>query len=136
MNKPKKQIITPQWLKIKKMYDEGTNGSSEWGTNFPIGGELHQLALGFAEDLALLTEHFGFNCVVEDIKMDLWKDRIWNLMKSAGLFREKWGFNDEDIDDEIEDDDDNWISPIKSGGDFEFQEPSDDELRSIENSFL
>ena len=33
----------------------------------------------------ILTQRFGYNCKIEDIKMDLWKERIWNLIENAGL---------------------------------------------------
>ena len=40
-----KEVITPRWLKIKEMYEAGTNGSKKYGTNFELGGELNVLSL-------------------------------------------------------------------------------------------
>jgi hypothetical protein len=87
MSDIKKMPITAKWLKIKKMYEENTNGKREFGENFEPGGELDTLALDFAEMLGDITYRFGFKCTVEDIKMDLWKERIWNLIQAAGLLR-------------------------------------------------
>lgn len=85
MSKVEKSIVTPQWLKIKAMYEAGTNGSSKYGTNFEIGGELDELSLEFVNMLGEITQKFGWNCIVEGVKMDLWKERIWSLIENAGL---------------------------------------------------
>ena len=37
MVKVQRDYVTPKWLKIKAMYEKGTNGSSEYVENFPIG---------------------------------------------------------------------------------------------------
>ena len=29
-----KEVITPRWLKIKEMYEAGTNGSKKYGSGF------------------------------------------------------------------------------------------------------
>jgi hypothetical protein len=81
--------VTAKWLKIKKMFEENTNGKREFGENFKPGGELDILALDFAEMLGDITYRFGFQCTVEDVKMDLWKERIWTVITSAGLLRTK-----------------------------------------------
>ena len=47
MAKIKKQFLTPKWLEIKTMYEEGTNGSDKYGTNFPVKGELNELSNDF-----------------------------------------------------------------------------------------
>jgi len=85
MSKVEKSIVTPQWLKIKAMYEAGTNGSSKYGTNFEIGGELDELSLEFVNMLGEITQKFGWDCIVEGVKMDLWKERIWALIENAGL---------------------------------------------------
>ena len=85
MSKVEKSIVTPQWLKIKAMYEAGTNGSSKYGTNFEIGGELDELSLEFVNMLGEITQKFGWNCIVEGVKMDLWKERIWAVIENAGL---------------------------------------------------
>ena len=86
--KIEKSIVTPKWVKIKEMYQAGTNGSDKYGTNFPIGGELDILALELVDLLGEITQDWGWGCVVEDIKMDLWKERVWSLIENAGLLPE------------------------------------------------
>ena len=83
-----KSIITPKWQKIKTMYEAGTNGSDAYGKNFPIGGELDTLSLELVDMLGEITQNQGWGCVVEDIKMDLWKERVWSLIENAGLLPE------------------------------------------------
>jgi len=86
--KVEKSYVAPKWLKIKEMYDNGTNGSDRYGTNFPIGGELDILTSEFIYDLGEMTQRNGYNFIVDDVKLDLWKDRIWCLVENAGLLRE------------------------------------------------
>jgi hypothetical protein len=88
MSKIEKSIVTPKWLQIKTMYEQGTNGSNKYGTNFEIGGELDTLALELVDMLGEITQHQGFDCIVEDVKMDLWKERVWSLIENAGLLPE------------------------------------------------
>ena len=83
-----KSIVTPKWQKIKAMYEAGTNGSDAYGKNFPIGGELDTLSLELVDMLGEITQNQGWGCVVEDIKMDLWKERVWSLIENAGLLPE------------------------------------------------
>ena len=99
-----KDVITPKWLKIKKMYKEGTNGSKKYGTNFKLGGELNVLALELIDMLGEITQKNGFDCIVEDIEMDLWKKRVWSLIENAGLLN-AIETDDEKEDEEYEDDD-------------------------------
>ena len=132
MAKVQKMIVTPKWVKIKEMYENGTNGSSKYGTNFPINGELDKLTLEFVEIIGKLTREFGFDCVIEDVKMDLWKERIWSLIENAGLLQEiAWKVDKEQ--DEIEDnynhfEEENW-------GDEDI-EPTDEELMDLETQTL
>lgn len=77
--------IAQEWLKIKSIYDTNTNGNSEYGKNFEIGGELDVMIGEFIDKLGKLTEHYGFRCIIDGVKLDLWKDRIWNLCENAGL---------------------------------------------------
>jgi len=88
MAKPIKTIVTPKWQKIKAMYEAGTNGSDKYGTNFEIEGELDLMCHEFIDMMGEITQDKGFDCVVEDIKMDLWKERIWSLVENAGLLPE------------------------------------------------
>ena len=86
--KAKKSFLTPKWVDIKEMYEKETNGSDQYGKNFKIGGELDLLATEFVDIIGELTRQFGWGCVIEDIKMDLWKERIWSLIENAGLLPE------------------------------------------------
>lgn len=88
MSKIEKSIVTPKWLQIKEMYEQGTNGSNKYGTNFELGGELDKLALELVDMLGEITQQQGFDCVVEGVKMDLWKERVWSLIENAGLLPE------------------------------------------------
>ena len=88
MAKVKKSFVTPKWVEIKEMYEKGTNGSDKYGTNFEIKGELDIISSEFVDILGELTRQFGWGCVIEDIKMDLWKERIWSLIENAGLLPE------------------------------------------------
>jgi hypothetical protein len=102
-----KDVITPKWLKIKKMYKEGTNGSKKYGTNFELGGELNVLALELIDMLGEITQKNGFDCIVEDIEMDLWKKRVWSLIENAGLLNAIE--TDDDEDDDEDDEEDDWF---------------------------
>ena len=118
MAKPIRTIVTPKWQKIKAMYEAGTNGSDKYGTNFEIEGELDMLCHEFIDMVGEITQDRGFDCVVEDIKMDLWKERIWSLVENAGLLPEiawrddkesdrleaedKWNSDDDEYEYDIE----------------------------------
>ena len=86
--KANKSFLTPKWVDIKEMYEKETNGSDQYGKNFKIGGELDLLATEFVDIIGELTRQFGWGCVIEDVKMDLWKERIWSLIENAGLLPE------------------------------------------------
>ena len=85
MAKIKKSFLTPKWLEVKLMYEQGTNGSDKYGTNFAIGGELDKLTREFVDIIREFTHEFGWDCVIEGVKMDLWKERIWSVIENAGL---------------------------------------------------
>ena len=105
MSEIQKEVITPRFLKIKKMYEEGTNGSTKYGTNFELGGELNVLALGLVDMLGEITMRYGWDCVIEGIEMDLWKKRVWSLIENAGLL-DAIEIKDEDSYDEYGEDGD------------------------------
>ena len=88
MAKIEKSFLTPKWLKIKKMYETGTNGSDKYGTNFEIEGELDMLCHEFIDTIGEFTHEFGWDCTIEGVKMDLWKERICSLVENAGLLPE------------------------------------------------
>lgn len=102
MSKIEKTIVTPKWLEIKEMYEQGTNGSSKYGTNFKIGGELDELTRDFLDMIADITEEFGFDYTVEGVHLNLWKERIWAVIENAGLLADiawKTDLEDEEIVD-------------------------------------
>lgn len=126
--KMQKSYITPKWLTIKGIYKANTNGSDKYGTNFPIGGELDDLSMEFVEMLGVLTQEFGWNHEVEDVPLDLWKERIWSLIENAGLLQDiAWKLDKED--DEIED------SFYKDEDEFEMEdrEPTFEELEKLKS---
>lgn len=107
-----KEVITPRWLKIKEMYEAGTNGSKKYGTNFELGGELNVLSLELVDMLGEITLRNGWDCVIEDIEMDLWKKRVWSLIENAGLL-DAIESKDEDEYDEFGEDGDygnSWVN--------------------------
>jgi hypothetical protein len=120
--------ITDQFNQIKSIYKAGTNGRTKYGENFPIGGELDILCQEFLLELAKLTVEGGYKQTIEGIKLDVWKDRVWNLYENAGLLE---GMDDngkvvvnskffkedeENIDEPI-----NWFKTEESGS-FEINE--------------
>ena len=85
MAKAKKSILTSDWLEIKEMYESNTNGSKEYGENFEVGGEFDELTRKFLDKVGELTNKLGFECVVDDVHMNLWKERIWSVIENGGL---------------------------------------------------
>jgi hypothetical protein len=102
------------------MYEANTNGSNKYGTNFPIEGELDQLSLAFIDKIGSLTTQLGYDCVIDGVKMDLWKERIWSLVENAGLLPEI-AWKDELAEEEAEIQD-NWYSSDDEF-DYELEEP-------------
>ena len=134
MAKIEKSFLTPKWLEVKLMYENGTNGSDKYGTNFDIGGELDKLTREFIDIIGEYTHQFGWDCVIEGVKMDLWKERIWSLVENAGLLPEI-AWKDElaaeaakaaKLEEEMYDDEDEF--------DVDDYEPSDEEILNIENA--
>ena len=130
MAKVKKSFVTPKWVEIKEMYEKGTNGSDKYGTNFPVDGELNELSNKFVDILGELTRQFGWECIIEEVHMNLWKERIWSLIENAGLLPEIAWRDDLAKDEEIaakklEEDEDTY--------DFNEYEPTDEELMENEN---
>lgn len=97
----KKTFLTPKWLYLKELYEKNTNGNREFGSNFELGGELDIKSSEFIDLLGELTQEFGFDCVLEGVRMDVWKERIWVLVESAGLLEEiAWKTDFEDGEEE------------------------------------
>lgn len=130
MAKINKSFLTPKWLKIKAMYEEGTNGSDKYGTNFEIEGELDMLCHDFIDTIGEFTHEFGWDCVIEGVKMDLWKERIWSLVENAGLLPEiAWK---DDLADELEKAEKESYN-YDDEFDVEEYEPSDEEILANQN---
>ena len=88
MPKAENISLTPQWMEIKQMFEANTNGCKEYGKNFPLDGELDELTQHFVGKIALITLDKGFDAMIEGVKLDLWKERIWSLIENAGLLPE------------------------------------------------
>ena len=104
MAKILKQYVTPKWLKIKKMYESETNGSDKYGTNFEIGGEFDDLTRDFIDMCGELTRRFGADSTIEDVKLDIWKLRVWTAVENAGLLPEIAWRDDKELDRQNEQD--------------------------------
>jgi hypothetical protein len=62
----------------------------------------------------------GFECTVDGVHMNLWKERIWSLVENAGLLQDiAWKVDMEDEETEIQD---NWYSD-NDEFDYEITEP-------------
>lgn len=127
--KVEKSYVTPKWLTIKEMYENGTNGSDKYGTNFPIGGELDKLTSVFVHELGEMTQRNGYGYVIDDVKLDLWKERIWCLIENAGLLREiAWKEEKEKLKSQSR----SYYRDIEDFGSLE-EEPTDKDLNNLES---
>ncbi len=88
-------VLSQRGLAAKKNYDE-------------IDGELDQLTMNFIDKIGDLTNKMGFECVIDGVHMNLWKERIWSLVENAGLLPEI-AWKDELAEEEAEIQD-NWYS--------------------------
>jgi len=82
------ESVNSAWKELKLMYDVKTNGNSEYGENFEIGGELDMMSLALVTKLGELTEELGWDAEVENVPLEMWKKRVWNLIENAGLLEE------------------------------------------------
>ena len=126
MPKAIKQTVTPMWLDIKEFYTKNTktkskaNNAPRYGTNFPINGELDKMCHDFIDLMGELTHEFGYECIIEDVKMDLWKERIWSLVENAGLLPEiAWR------DDKEKEKEETWYAQNEDQYDYLDEEPTD-----------
>jgi|TARA_B110000908_G_C10165374_1_gene408103 hypothetical protein len=85
MTKVKRLILTNEWVEMKEMFEANTNGNDEYGKNFKIGGELDILSRTFLDKLGDLTSLKGHYCIIDGVKMGLWKERLWSVIENAGL---------------------------------------------------
>lgn len=115
MNKPTRMFLTPKWVEIKNIFDTNTNGSKEYLTNFEQGGELDIKSQAFIEILGELTRKLGPHAVVEDVKLDLWKERIWSLIENAGLLAPiawKVELQDKEVNKRVEELEKEWYNEL------------------------
>ena len=98
MSKVEKLFLTPKWMEIKQMFESNTNGKKEYGKNFPLDGELDQLTQHFVGMIGVITLQEGFDAVIEGVRLDLWKERIWAVIENAGLLPE-FSLQEEEIID-------------------------------------
>jgi len=122
MAKAIKQTVTPMWFEIKEMYQKDTNRSDKYGTNFPINGELDRKCHEFIDLMGKLTSEFGGYCTIEDIEMNLWKERIWSLVENAGLLPEI-AWRDDKEKDRVEKE--TWYAENEDEYDYLDEEPTD-----------
>ena len=136
MAKGKKLVLTNEWVEIKEMFEAETNGNEEYGKNFEIGGELDILTRSFLDRLGDITTLRGYNCVIDDIKMDLWKERIWSVIENAGLLAPiAWKLDiakQEEIDAKLEEEEKKWNNNDDEFGELGDYEPTDEELIETE----
>ena len=135
MAKIKRLILTNEWVEIKEMFEANTNGCDEYGKNFEIGGELDILTRSFLDRLGDLTTLNGYYCVVDGVKMDLWKERIWSVIENAGLLAPiAWKIDkatQDEIDRKVAEEEAKWDNEFDELDDYE---PTDEELMETENS--
>jgi len=136
MAKAIKQTVTPMWLEIKEFYEQNTktkakaNNAPRYGTNFPIGGELDKMSSEFVDLMGALTHEFGYECVIEDVHMNLWKERIWSLIENAGLLPEiAWR------DDKEKEKKETWYASNEEEYDYLDEEPTDLDSNKMINIF-
>ena len=130
MAKAIKQTVTPMWLEIKEIFKENTNGSDKYGSNFPIDGELDTRCHEFIDLMGKLTHEFGGYCTIEDIEMNLWKERIWSLVENAGLLPEIAWRDDKEKDKKV-----SWYASNDDEYDYLDEEPTDLDSNKIINIF-
>jgi len=136
MAKGKKLVLTNEWVEIKEIFEANTNGNEEYGKNFEIGGELDILTRSFLDRLGDITTLRGYYCVIDDIKMNLWKERIWSIIENAGLLAPiAWKLDiakQEEIDKKLEEEEKKWNNNDDEFGELGDYEPTDEELIETE----
>ena len=77
-----------------------------------------------------LTHEFGGYCTIEDIEMNLWKERIWSLVENAGLLPEIAWRDDKEKDKKV-----SWYASNDDEYDYLDEEPTDLDSNKIINIF-
>jgi len=134
MAKMKKLVLTNEWVEIKEMFEANTNGCEDYGKNFEIGGKLDILTRSFLDRLGDLTTLNGYDIIVDGVKMDLWKERIWSVIENAGLLAPiAWKIDkskQEEIEAKVAAEEAKWDNEFDELDDYE---PTDEELMETED---
>ena len=134
MSKAKRLVLTNKWVEIKEMFEANTNGNEEYGKNFEIGGKLDILTRSFLDRLGDLTTLNGYDIIVDGVKMDLWKERIWSVIENAGLLAPiAWKIDknkQEEIEAKVAAEEAKWENEFDELDDYE---PTDKELMETED---
>jgi hypothetical protein len=80
MSKVEKLEVTPKWEVIKAL--------SKTQPKFKNGSELDILCSEFLEILSSSTLEFGYDYILEGVKLDTWKERVWSVIESTNLLPE------------------------------------------------
>ena len=123
MVKAKRLVLTNEWVEIKEMFEANTNGCEDYGKNFEIGGKLDILTRSFLDRLGEITTHKGYYCVIDGVKMNLWKERLWSVVENAGLLAPiAWKIDiakQEEIDRKVELEEAKWEDEFDELEDYE-----------------
>ena len=134
MSKAKRLVLTNEWVEIKEMFEANTNGCEDYGKNFEIGGKLDILTRSFLDRLGDITTHKGYHCVIDGVKMNLWKERLWSVVENAGLLAPiAWKIDkatQEEIDRKVQLEEAKWDNEFDELDDYE---PTDEELMETED---
>ena len=136
MVKAKRLILTNEWVEMKEMFEANTNGNDNYGKNFKIGGELDILSRTFLDKLGDLTSLKGHYCVIDGVKMTLWKERLWSVIENAGLLAPiAWKIDiakQEEIDKKVEAEESKWDDEF----DVDDSEPTDEDIKEASSPVL
>jgi|TARA_R110000772_G_scaffold13890_1_gene40605 hypothetical protein len=127
MKKIEKEFLTPKWVEVKEMFESETNGSDKYGSNFKIGGTLDLKSTEFVDILGELTRRLGWDCQIEGVKMNLWKERIWALIENAGLLPEIAWKDDAEADRIKKEEEDRWNALDED----DYEENLEDKVKEI-----
>lgn len=116
--------ITNQFLDLKQMFKSGVEDIEAFEN---LSG---QLLVTLAE---LTGEGYSGDEVIEGVKLDLWKDRVWHLIERAGLLPE---YKDEETQDFVSTlEGDVWYQDDTKEFDVEEKDPLDLEDNSFDPNF-
>lgn len=116
--------ITNQFLDLKQMFKSGVKDIEVFEN---LSG---QLIITLAE---LTGEGYSGDEIIEGVKLDLWKDRVWHLVERAGLLPE---YKDEETQDFVSTlEGDVWYQDDSKEFEVEENEPVDGKDNSFDPNF-